>query len=80
MTGDLFSEGGRAAFDVLEKKDIKQWMTAKKWIEKRKDNIETVVNGHGSILGKNDLAAFVKYINEMGTESKRVSSTGNVKM
>jgi glyoxylase-like metal-dependent hydrolase (beta-lactamase superfamily II) len=68
MTGDLFTEGGRVSFNGSEEKDIRRWMTAKKWIEKRMDNIENVINGHGSIMSKNDLAAILKYVGEKETE------------
>ena len=68
MTGDLFSEGGRASFNGYEKKDIKRWMTVKTWIEQRMNSIENVINGHGYVMSKNDLTAFIKYVDEKGME------------
>jgi glyoxylase-like metal-dependent hydrolase (beta-lactamase superfamily II) len=62
MTGDLFSEGGRPAFNIEERKENGRRIRVKKWIEHRMDNIENVINGHGCILGKNDLAAFINNI------------------
>ena len=68
MTGDLFSEGGRASFNGYEKKDIKRWMTVKTSIEQRMNSIENVINGHGYVMSKNDLTAFIKYVDEKGME------------
>jgi len=68
MTGDLFAEGGRASFNEYQKKDTKRWMTIIKWIQQRMGNIETVINGHGYVMSKNELAAFIKYVDDKRME------------
>lgn len=64
MVGDLFSSGGIPSIEKVDKKDIKRWMKVIKWIEKRMDKIDIVINGHGQIMNKNDLKEFIKILRE----------------
>ncbi len=68
MVGDLFSEGGRPHFGEFNKQDVERWMTAKQWIEKRLNKIETVIGGHGEIMEATDLKSFLERIAEKRTE------------
>jgi len=56
--GDLFSKYGRPSINDLSTTDVVRWRQAISWIEKRINNIEKVIEGHGQILSVNDLKQF----------------------
>ena len=58
FTGDLFSKYGRPNKSDSSVADKSQWIRATKWIKRRKDSIETIIDGHGHILSTDDLASF----------------------
>ncbi len=58
FTGDLFSKDGAADLRVYEKKDVKRWKTVLKDLGGKKENINTIINGHGQKLTQNDLKKF----------------------
>jgi len=58
FTGDLFSKYGSVNRDGKLIPDTSRWRQSAHWIESRMDNIEIVVDGHGEILTKDDLAQF----------------------
>ena len=62
FTGDLFSDYGRINNNDSSLTDKVRWMRAISWIEKRMNNIEKVIEGHGQILSTDDLKQFNKNI------------------
>jgi len=62
MTGDLFSKYGRASIPGVNAQYAQDWMRAVNWIEKRWNDIEIIISGHGEILTKEDLLSFVNYV------------------
>ena len=58
FTGDLFSKYGRPSISDSSIIDVVKCMRAISWIEKRINNIEKVIEGHGLILSINDLKQF----------------------
>ncbi len=58
FTGDLFSKYGRPSFGNSSDTDNNRWLHANKWINKRINNIETIIDGHGQILTTDDLRMF----------------------
>lgn len=62
FTGDLFSDYGRPNNNDSSMTDKVRWMRAIRWIEKRMNNIEKVIEGHGQILSTDDLKQFNKNI------------------
>ena len=56
--GDLFSKYGRPGISDSSIIDVVKCMRAINWIEKRINNIEKVIEGHGQILSINDLKRF----------------------
>jgi glyoxylase-like metal-dependent hydrolase (beta-lactamase superfamily II) len=69
FTGDLFSKYGRPSLGNSSITDNDRWLHANKWIKKRVNDIETIIDGHGQILTIDDLRIFnenllLKYSNE----------------
>lgn len=62
FTGDLMFQYGKPSIDDTAKKDRDLWIKAIRWIEIRKNNIETIVGGHGQILTPDDLQTFTEEI------------------
>ena len=62
FTGDLFSKYGRPGRSNSLMEDSDKWFRAIQWIEKRTDNIETVIDGHGQVLSPDDLKLFTDYV------------------
>jgi len=58
FTGDLFSEYGRPGISDTLMTDKEKWERAVIWTEKRMNNIEHVIEGHGRILSVSDLKQF----------------------
>ena len=57
--GDLFSKYGRPGMSNQPGlTDEDRWMKAIKWINRRINDIETIIDGHGQILTIDDLRAF----------------------
>jgi len=56
--GDLFSKYGRPSMSNSLITDEIRWMQAIKWINKRTNNIETIIDGHGQILSIDDVKLF----------------------
>lgn len=65
MTGDLFSPGGRPSIKNTRNKEIERWVKVKRWIKERMSNIDYIINGHGSIMDKGNLTAFIKFFEGM---------------
>jgi glyoxylase-like metal-dependent hydrolase (beta-lactamase superfamily II) len=61
MVGDLFSRYGRPGFNVNKNQNGERRSKATKWIEKRLSDIDIIIDGHGQILSKDDLQAFISY-------------------
>ena len=62
FVGDLFSKYGRPGRSNSSTADTDKWIRALQWIEKRTDNIETVIDGHGQVLSPDDLKLFTDYL------------------
>ena len=62
FVGDLFSKYGRPGRSNSLMADADKWIRALQWIEKRTDNIETVIDGHGQVLSPDDLKLFTDYL------------------
>lgn len=64
FTGDLMFNYGKPSIndDLLLDKNL--WIESIAWIEKRMDNIEIVIGGHGQILSIEDLKSFNRKILE----------------
>jgi len=62
FVGDLFSKYGRPGRSNSSTADTDKWIQALQWIEKRTDNIETVIDGHGQVLSADDLKLFTDYL------------------
>jgi hypothetical protein len=58
FTGDLFSKYGRPSLGNSSDTDNNGWLLANNWIQKRLNNIETIIDGHGQILTIDDLRIF----------------------
>jgi glyoxylase-like metal-dependent hydrolase (beta-lactamase superfamily II) len=58
FVGDLFSEFGRPDINDSLKADKDRWRQAVQWNEKRMNNTEKIINGHGQILTIDDLKSF----------------------
>ena len=58
FTGDLFSRYGRPGTGNSSVTENNRWLIANRWIMKRLDNIETIIDGHGQILTIDDLRMF----------------------
>lgn len=58
FTGDLFSKYGRPSKSSSSVMDEDRRMTAIKWINRRINNIETIIDGHGEILSIDALMRF----------------------
>ena len=71
FTGDLFSKYGRPSIGNSSITDNNRWLHANKWIKKRINDIETIIDGHGQILTTDDLRIFnEKLLSKYSTESK----------
>ncbi|RJP63547.1 MAG: MBL fold metallo-hydrolase [Ignavibacteriales bacterium] len=64
LVGDLFSKYGRPSFHDFNKLDKKRWTEVKCWIEKRLNNIDIIINGHGEVLRNTDLFSFKEFIDK----------------
>jgi glyoxylase-like metal-dependent hydrolase (beta-lactamase superfamily II) len=62
FVGDLFSKYGRPGRTISSDAYADKWIRAVKWIEKRTDNIQTVIDGHGQVLSTDDLTLFTDYL------------------
>lgn len=62
FSGDLFFKYGRPGINEKYIENKEKWLQAAAWIEDRLPGIETVVSGHGTILTKEDLAAFANKV------------------
>ena len=62
FVGDLFSKYGRPGRSNSLMEDPDKWFRAIQWIEKRTDNIETVIDGHGQVLSPDDLKLFTDFL------------------
>jgi len=60
--GDLFSKYGRPGMSNSLITDEIRWVQAIKWIKKRTNNIETIIDGHGLILSIDDVQLFTNYL------------------
>lgn len=58
FTGDLFSKYGRPGFGSISVEETNRMLHANNWINKRLNNIETIIDGHGHILTADDLRMF----------------------
>ena len=58
--GDLFSKYGRPSMSNSLITDEIRWMQSIKWIKKRTNNIETIIDGHGQILAIDDVQLFTQ--------------------
>jgi flavorubredoxin len=56
--GDLFSKYGKPSMSNSSITDEIRWMQVIKWINRRTNNIETIVDGHGQILSIDDIKLF----------------------
>jgi len=57
--GDLFSKYGRPGMSNSLITDEIRWMQAIKWIKKRTNNNEKIIDGHGQILSIDDVQLFI---------------------
>ncbi|HPI20239.1 MAG TPA: MBL fold metallo-hydrolase [Candidatus Kapabacteria bacterium] len=64
FTGDLFSNYGRPSINENSTTDKEKWQKGATWIEKRLENIELIIGGHGQIFDKSDLKSFITSIRE----------------
>ncbi len=62
--GDLFSNYGRPSIMDNSMADKEKWQKGVSWIEKRLENIELVIGGHGQIFDISDLKSFIASIRE----------------
>lgn len=62
FTGDLFFKYGRPSINSTYKADFEYRKKAINWLNKRKNNFETIIGGHGQILTIEDLEAFIEQI------------------
>ena len=58
FTGDLFTKSGRPGMGNSSITDESRWINAIKWTNKRINNIESIIDGHGQILTTDDLGRF----------------------
>lgn len=58
FSGDLFSKYGRPSINSKLIPDHPRWHQSVIWIEKRINNIEKIIDGHGQILSIDDLKSF----------------------
>lgn len=56
--GDLFSRYGRPNMSNSSISDADRWMQALRWMRKRTNNIDTIIDGHGQILSNDDIKLF----------------------
>jgi glyoxylase-like metal-dependent hydrolase (beta-lactamase superfamily II) len=65
MVGDLFSRYGRPGFNVNKNQNWERLVRVIKWIEKRLPDIDIIIDGHGQILSKDDLKAFINLMKKV---------------
>jgi len=65
MTGDLFFKGGIPSFRNSAKGDSLQWEKTLKWISARIPISELIIDGHGDVMARDDLKAFIAYIEKL---------------
>lgn len=56
--GDLFFQYGRPSFNADKTNYHAKWLTAIRWIERRTDQIDIIITGHGQLLAVDDLESF----------------------
>lgn len=59
FTGDLFSRYGRPGINDVSMAERGRWQESTAWITERLGQIDTVIGGHGQILGREDLESFM---------------------
>jgi glyoxylase-like metal-dependent hydrolase (beta-lactamase superfamily II) len=64
FTGDLFSKWGRPSIYEDNENDVVQWKATMEWVMTRKNEIETIIGGHGQILTIEDLEAFKTFVDK----------------
>jgi len=62
FVGDLFSKYGRPGRTNSSDADADKWIRAVRWIDKRIDNIQNVIDGHGQVLSTDDLKLFTEHL------------------
>lgn len=62
--GDLFSNYGRPSINDNSMAEKEKWQKGICWIEKRLENIELIIGGHGQIFDISDLKSFIGNIRE----------------
>ncbi len=60
MVGDLFFPGGRPSVGTLGKPDYEKLGKTISWIKLHWNDFELVIGGHGQIMSKDDLSAFIR--------------------
>ena len=66
FSGDLIFQYGRPSINDRTLSEKEQWYKAILWSEKRLQNVEKVITGHGQILSAEDLSSFLRIILEKG--------------
>jgi glyoxylase-like metal-dependent hydrolase (beta-lactamase superfamily II) len=66
FSGDLIFQYGRPSINDKTLSAKEKWHQAIQWSEKRLNNIEYVIGGHGQILSPDDLSSFFRIILEKG--------------
>ncbi len=65
FTGDLFSLYGRPSLGKYTENDKIRWYLVLDWLFSRKEQIETIVGGHGQMMGWEDIKSFRKRIENL---------------
>lgn len=63
LVGDLFSGYGRPSFsETGDQGKVARWKMVMQWIGARREKIDHVIGGHGEIMTRADLEAFLQYV------------------
>jgi cyclase len=65
MTGDLFFPGGRPSIGNDGKPDFHGMNKAIGWLKRHWDDIDCVIGGHGQLMTRDDLEAFIQKIKQL---------------
>lgn len=64
FVGDLFGKYGRPSLNYPDSPEKERWQESVQWIRTRINPIEIIITGHGLILEKNDLEAFLSHLKQ----------------
>lgn len=62
FTGDLFGQYGRPFFEKSDRENAGEWTNSLAWLRQRIEQIDMVIGGHGLVMKREDLLAFMDAI------------------